>query len=257
MNDDIARGMVEVKRDGLDYKVMGENSVLVCVDNIINKARTVTQISEYTGNVVNAEVRLSSMLNGSLHRGCINLNCNIKDRCSYRCSPNGNSTSDIMVVKAMPTETELYTRNAFTDSAGIAIREVITRLGVNDAYYTTMLKCANVQGILPESVKECVYRYFLQEVCDIVKPELIIFCGQKTVMAAKKYELMPQFSPQKLMSGEFRIQYSSPVSGSAHKVRATFLTDFINDNNPPSVERELNRLMPILKGGSNELREQN
>jgi uracil-DNA glycosylase family 4 len=244
---DISKAIIEVKRDNLDYKLIDDNSVLVCPDNTINKARQIINISDDVERIVKSNIKLFSVLDTNLHRGCRNVNCNIKDKCTYRCSPNGNVNADFMAIKVMPSETELYYRNAFSDQAGIVMREALRQAGATDVYYTNVLKCTDIGGILPESVNECINHYVIQEICDIVKPKLVILCGQKTVTGLKAHGFLPQFSPQKLMSGNLNILYTSPITGESVKTRMLFMADFINDVNPPLIQKEIERIKPVIQ----------
>ena len=238
--------ITDIKSNMLDYSCIGDNTAIVCPDNIIEKARKVVNISDTVANTVKSNIMLFSILDSSLHRGCSCTNCNIKGRCMYRCSPNGDINADIIVIKAMPSNTDLYCRNAFSDSSGLIAREILLSAGATSTYFTNMLKCSDVNGINADSVKECMNAYTMREICDIVRPKMIIMCGQITIGSIKKYGFLPNFSPQKLINGQQEVKYSSNVTGNTLTAKAAFMYDIMNDANAPSFERETERMKQII-----------
>ena len=247
MESKIGMAIADINQNGKMFSQIDNANVIVSPSHIVKEASKRSNIDHIVYDQVVRSIKMSAMINGSLNRGCDEISCCLKDQCIFRCSPVGNPSASIMIVKAMPTDIEMYSRTVFTDPNGILIRQMLYEAGadMNDLYFSTIMKCANLTGqINSQSVLECINHYIRKEICDIVKPKAIFFCGSGSISACIKYNLLPKgVKSEDINGGHLFVDYLDS-EGRKVTVRTFLISDMMRGED---VHAEANRIRPVIQ----------
>lgn len=228
--------------DKLSYMAEKDN-VFICPSNVCEG------MNKSVSNKVINLVKWTNNIQTCLSNCCKSTVCGIKDDMVFRCLPNGAISSKIMLIYSMPTQYEMYAKCAFVDKDTISVREALEQHF--DVYYTPMIKCSlfmckNYSTNSSSSVNECINSYLYKEICDIIRPEVIIFYGN-SINGAIKYNILPKDISQyakELKDVGLRVNFNA--SQGLKQLETTILfSENIDD---------INRQIPIIQniiGGEN------
>lgn len=114
-----------------------------------------------------------------------NCNCSVKSETKFTL-PEGNVSTDIMIVGGIPSEVDGVTHTTMFDANGRLMTVILDKLGLkrDNIYITNVCKCyINTSSIercaVMDTVYECASRFLLREI-SMVKPKTIITLGLET-----------------------------------------------------------------------------
>ena len=204
-----------------DNKVLFEDSKVTIHKNEIT--------SSLVGKLSNEDIALSESLINDMRdkrnllldlitgKGCKNcqeLNNDYLLKCGNKPIPYGNTSSDVVFVKRVPSVLECACMLSHSDTAGHFLMLIIKKMGFNpdDFYYTDFIKCPN-QNITVDACWNCVVNYFLKEI-HYIKPKAIVFEGLaivKTLSQEKILLNLPDALEYGIVYDSFFINENFPV----------------------------------------------